>query len=72
MYIDINTEDFSLVRNMEPHKCLGWFMLSVEELRANSDKLFYPLRDFFNKFPNIKIASDLRKMIKRFGIKAEL
>ena len=64
MYIEVEAVDLAKVRNMEPHKCLGWEWVTVELLRKHIDTLFHPLRDFLNKFTIVNKATDLGKMIK--------
>ena len=64
MYAEINNKEAYKLINMEPHKCLKWIWVSLEELRRFDLKLFYPLRYFLNKFPDLKTVDDLKKMIK--------
>ena len=65
MYNEIDENDYKLIKNAEPDKCEEWFWISMAELRKKFiDKLFFPLKDFLNKFPTINCVSHLRDMIK--------
>jgi 8-oxo-dGTP diphosphatase len=72
MYNEVEPHELAKVRNKEPHKCYGWIWVSINQLRKNIDKLFFPLRIFLNKFPKIKKVSDLKEMIKVFMVKKTL
>jgi 8-oxo-dGTP diphosphatase len=63
MYSEISDNEESKIKNKEPKKCYGWFWASVAYLRQNSEKLFYPLRQFLLQFQNILSTDDLKKMI---------
>jgi hypothetical protein len=62
MYNELGEND--IVRNTEPEKCTGWFWITFKELREQMDKLFHPLKDFLNKFPELNTVSYLKNMIK--------
>lgn len=64
MYGEIEQNDLELIKNTEPNKCSGWFWVSFKELRSHVDKLFYPLKDFLGKFPELKNVDYLKNMIK--------
>ena len=64
MYNEVDQDEMKLIKNTEPEKCVGWFWVSFSELRLKIDKLFYPLRDFLGKFPDLKNVSYLKDMIK--------
>ncbi len=64
MYNEVEREDLDNIKNEEPHKCSGWFWTSLNDMRAHIDRLFYPLRDFLGKFPDLKNVANLKKMIK--------
>jgi 8-oxo-dGTP diphosphatase len=68
MYVEVEDHELEKVKNMEPHKCYGWEWVSLELLRKNLLRLFFPLRHFLAKFSDLENALDLRKMIKRFQI----
>jgi ADP-ribose pyrophosphatase YjhB (NUDIX family) len=65
MYNEVDDEDLKMIKNTEPDKCSGWSWVSLSEMRSQIDKLFYPLRDFLGKFPEMKNVSYLRDMIKK-------
>ena len=67
MYNEVEPDEVSKIKNMEPEKCYGWFWVSFGELRQKIDRLFHPLRDFLNKFPDMNTVSYLKKMIKPYG-----
>lgn len=54
--------------NPEPHKCYGWFWTSVDLLRKNLNRLFYPLQDFLRKFPQIQTANDIKNLVKNYKV----
>jgi 8-oxo-dGTP diphosphatase len=64
MYNEVEREDLVNIKNEEPHKCSGWFWTSFNDMRAHIDRLFYPLRDFLGKFPDLKNVAYLKNMIK--------
>jgi hypothetical protein len=64
MYNEIEFNDLTLIKNMEPNKCAGWTWVSFKELRSRIDRLFYPLRDFLKNFPDLINISYLKDMIK--------
>jgi hypothetical protein len=47
------TEDTLPLENLEPHKCLGWFWMTWEELfllnKEHPERLFDPLRNLLNQ-----------------------
>lgn len=63
MFSAIKPHEIDEIKNSEPNKCLGWFWISVVELRTVINQLFYPLQQFFNQFQNIKTAADLKTMV---------
>ena len=65
MYNEIQDGDLGLIKNTEPEKCSGWIWVTINELRSQIDRLFYPLRDFLGKFPDLKNVSYLQSMIKK-------
>ena len=65
MYNEMEENDLNMIKNNEPDKCEEWFWISMTDLRKKFlDKLFFPLKDFLNKFPRINCVSHLRDMIK--------
>lgn len=64
MYNEVEPNDLQNIKNNEPNKCSGWDWVSIPELRSKIDKLFFPLRDFLGKFPDLKNVSCLKSMIK--------
>jgi hypothetical protein len=62
MYNEFAEND--VVVNSEPEKCSGWYWVTFKELRDQIDGLFYPLKDFLNKFPDLNTVTYLKKMIK--------
>jgi len=64
MYNEVDREDLANIKNEEPHKCSGWFWTSLKDMRDHIDRLFYPLRDFLGKFPDLKNVANLKNMIK--------
>jgi hypothetical protein len=66
MYNEVDPNDLTMIRNAEPEKCSGWFWVTFQELRSHVDKLFYPLKDFLTKFPDLTNVSYLKNMIKRY------
>ncbi len=63
MLAEVKKEELYKVRNNEPDKCLGWYWISVEEMRSVISQLFYPLQQFLNQFQQIKKIDDLKKML---------
>lgn len=66
MYSEIDEKDLLIIKNTEPDKCIGWYWTTINELRNNSEGLFYPLRDFLSKFKTIVSTSNLKMMIKNY------
>ncbi len=64
MYNEVEPMDLGQIKNAEPHKCSGWFWVTFNEMRTHIDRLFYPLRDFLGKFPDLTNVSNLKSMIK--------
>jgi len=64
MYSEIDESDLSIIVNTEPDKCIGWYWASIKDLRNNIENLFYPLRDFLEKFKRIVSTESLKEMIK--------
>jgi len=64
MYNEVELDDLSQIKNTEPNKCAGWIWVTFGELRTKIDNLFYPLRDFLGKFPDLMNVSYLKNMIK--------
>ena len=64
MMNEVQEYEFDDIYNKEPNKCYGWFWTNVENMRKNIDKLFHPLQDFLNKFPEIKSTVDIKNKIK--------
>lgn len=67
MYNELNNADLQLIKNAEPDKCAGWFWISIADLRTKIDSLFYPLKDFLSKFPDLSTVKNLKNMIKMNG-----
>ncbi len=67
MYNEVDPDDLNLIRNTEPHKCVGWKWMSIVEVRGLIDKLFYPLRDFLGRYPELRNVAYLKGMIKKSG-----
>jgi len=65
MYNEVQEAELVMIRNTEPEKCSGWMWVTFNELRSQIDRLFYPLRDFLGKFPDLKNVSYLKNMIKK-------
>lgn len=65
MYNEIEDTEVKLVKNAEPEKCTGWRWVTINEMRSHVDRLFYPLRDFLGKFPDLIEAINLKNMIKK-------
>ena len=72
MYNEVEPHEVEKIRNREPHKCYGWKWVTIKSMRENIDKLFYPLKLFLTKFPNINKVSDFKTMIKVFLVKNTL
>lgn len=64
MYSEIGSKEAYKLINMEPHKCLKWIWVTLEELRSYNTKLFYPLRKFLSLFPHLKTVDDIKSLIK--------
>jgi 8-oxo-dGTP diphosphatase len=64
MYNEVTSKELNLIENTEPDKCSGWFWISIADLRTKFDSLFYPLRDFLSKFPELNSVNNLKNMIK--------
>ena len=64
---EVQEYEFDSIYNKEPNKCYGWFWTNVKNMRRNIDKLFHPLQDFLNKFPQIKSTIDIKNMVKFSG-----
>jgi 8-oxo-dGTP diphosphatase len=64
MMNEVQEYEFDSIYNREPNKCYGWFWTNVKNMRRNIDKLFHPLQDFLNKFPEIKSTLDIKNMVK--------
>jgi 8-oxo-dGTP diphosphatase len=67
MMNEVQEYEFDSIYNKEPNKCYGWFWTNVKNMRRNIDKLFHPLQDFLNKFPQIKSTIDIKNMVKFSG-----
>ena len=67
MYNEVEIEEVKKIKNTEPEKCSGWFWISFKELRNQIDKLFHPLKDFLNKFPDLNTVTYLKGMAKNYG-----
>ncbi len=65
MMNEISESEAVKIFNPEPHKCFGWFWTSVDLLRKNLDRLFHPLKDFLEKFPQIQTTDDIKNMVKK-------
>lgn len=65
MFNEIEPNDLSLIKNAEPEKCSGWFWVTFTELRSHIDNLFYPLKDFLGRFPDLTNVNYLKKMINK-------
>jgi 8-oxo-dGTP diphosphatase len=65
MYNEVNDSEVNLIKNTEPEKCTGWTWVTFKELRNQINQLFYPLRDFLGKFPDLTNVSYLKNMIKK-------
>lgn len=60
MYSEVkNEEERDQITNREPSKCRGWFWTTIEKLRENYDKLFYPLRTMLSAYPKLLTVDDL-------------
>lgn len=66
MYTEAEEKDLSIIKNTEPDKCVGWYWVTVKDLRNNIEDLFYPLREFLCKFKNIASSVNIKKMIKNY------
>ena len=64
MYNEIEEFEQKNIRNIEPQKCAGWFWVRISELRDHLNQLFFPLKDFLNRFPQIQSVVNLKDMIK--------
>ena len=64
MYNEINKEDVTQIANTEPKKCAGWFWITFKDMRLHIDSLFYPLKDFLGKNPDLNNVNYLKGMIK--------
>ncbi len=64
MYNEVKDNEIGMIKNTEPDKCSGWMWVTFNELRSQIDRLFYPLRDFLGKFPELKNVNYLKSMIK--------
>lgn len=64
MFSEVIRKDKENIMNKEPHKCAGWIWITFDQIRSHENKLFYPLRDFLAKFPNLKDVKQLKEMIK--------
>jgi 8-oxo-dGTP diphosphatase len=64
MYNEIDEEEILMIKNTEPQKCSGWFWVKISDLRKHLNQLFFPLKLFLKKFPEIQCVSHLKKMIK--------
>lgn len=63
MFSQINENEKTMIKNMEPNKCEKWIWVSISQLRNNLSKLFYPLQDFFNKHSLLKSMDQLKERI---------
>jgi 8-oxo-dGTP diphosphatase len=68
MYNEIQESEISLIQNAEPEKCFGWSWVTFKEMRLHLNRLFYPLRDFLGKFPDLTNVGYLKTMIKKSSI----
>ena len=65
MYNEVQDSELNLIKNTEPDKCSGWSWVTFNEMRSKIDRLFYPLRDFLGKFPDLTNVNYLKNMIKK-------
>lgn len=72
MYNELDSKDICNVKNSEPHKCAGWFWVTFVEMRTHIDKLFFPLRDFLGRFPDLNNVGYLKQMIKPNGVSTQV
>lgn len=64
MYSEIDSEqEKKEVKNLEPHKCEKWIWVTIDQLRQNITKLFYPLQDFLNKYTYLDSVDKLRNLV---------
>ena len=64
MYTEIdNQNEKKLVKNLEPNKCEKWIWITIDKLRQNISKLFYPLQDFLNMHTNLDSVEKLRNLV---------
>jgi 8-oxo-dGTP diphosphatase len=64
LYAEINEEEKSKVKNMEPHKCEDWMWVDYHFMMNNYDKLFFPIKVFIQKEGHqFKSIVDLKKLI---------
>jgi 8-oxo-dGTP diphosphatase len=63
MYTEIEENEKVNISNLEPNKCEKWLWVSFSQLRINLKRLFYPLQDFLNKYPQICGLDQLRKLV---------
>mmetsp|Transcript_11049 Transcript_11049/g.11432 ORF Transcript_11049/g.11432 Transcript_11049/m.11432 type:complete len:236 (+) Transcript_11049:15-722(+) len=65
MFSEIEENEKSDIKNMEPNKCEKWFWISINQMREQlSNSLFYPLRDFLLKHPKMNSVEYLKKMAR--------
>jgi len=62
MFAEVNMEELPQIKNNEPDKCLGWYWISLSEMRGMIDNLFYPLQQFLKQFQNLKTVENLKNM----------
>jgi 8-oxo-dGTP diphosphatase len=72
MYNEVTDEDIEKIKNTEPKKCSGWYWITFSEMRKQVDDLFYPLRDFLGKFPDLNNVEYLKNMIKPPRVESKL
>jgi len=59
LYCEINEKEIELIKNVEPDKCEGWFWVDLPFVYENIDKLFLPMRMYFQKYKGLKNVSEL-------------
>jgi len=59
---EVKQEELNMLQNNEPDKCLGWYWISLSEMREVIEHLFYPLQQFLKQFQNLKTVDNLKNM----------
>lgn len=72
MYNEIKDEEISVIKNTEPKKCAGWFWITFKDMRLHIDSLFYPLKDFLGKNPELENVTYLKNMLKYKKLESNL